>query len=96
LNYQWQFNGNNISGATNTSLALTNVQTTNSGNYTAVISNSIGSTVSSIGILSVLTMPDVMLSRLCIPVIGLPTGWAKISSGRFGVQNFLFARPYIL
>ncbi len=39
LSYQWQFNGNNISGATSTSLSITNVQATNVGAYTVIVSN---------------------------------------------------------
>jgi hypothetical protein len=42
LNYQWQFNGTNLAGATNSSLALTNIQLTDEGNYSATISNSFG------------------------------------------------------
>lgn len=44
VRYQWQFNGTNISGATNSSLSLTNVHTTSEGSYGAVISNGAGST----------------------------------------------------
>jgi len=36
--YQWQFNGANIAGQTNTSLTIFPVQTTNGGNYTVVVS----------------------------------------------------------
>jgi len=39
LSYQWQFNGTNISGATSTSLTITNVQTNNFGSYTVIVSN---------------------------------------------------------
>ena len=42
LSYQWQFAGTNIEGATNPSLALTNVQTGNSGSYSVVVSNDYG------------------------------------------------------
>jgi concanavalin A-like lectin/glucanase superfamily protein/Ig-like domain-containing protein len=37
--YQWRFSGTNLSGATTTSLALTNVQAANAGSYTIVASN---------------------------------------------------------
>ena len=40
LSYQWQFNGTTISGATNTNLTLNNVQPTNAGSYTVVVTNS--------------------------------------------------------
>ena len=41
--YQWRENHTNISGATNSTLVLTNVSTTASGSYDVVISNSAGS-----------------------------------------------------
>ena len=47
LNYQWQFNGTNVDGATNSSLLLTNVQMINRGNYHMVVTNVAGSATSS-------------------------------------------------
>jgi len=45
--YQWQLNGANVAGATNSTLALTNIGTTQVGSYTVIASNSYGSTNSS-------------------------------------------------
>ena len=53
LKYQWWFNANKIAAATNTTLTLTNVQSTNTGNYTVVITNMAGSVTSSPAVLSV-------------------------------------------
>jgi hypothetical protein len=54
LNYQWYFNGTNLlGGATNTTLILTNVQTTNSGNYSAIVFNGEGSATSTNALLNV-------------------------------------------
>jgi hypothetical protein len=53
LAYQWQFNGNNFVGATNAFLTLTNVQPTNSGVYSVVVSNAFGFTTSSNAMLTV-------------------------------------------
>jgi hypothetical protein len=36
LTFQWQFNGKNIAGATQSALSITNVQLTNAGSYTIV------------------------------------------------------------
>ncbi len=44
--YKWQFNSTAIAGATNATLTLTNVQGTNSGLYTIVITNIYGSATS--------------------------------------------------
>ena len=46
--YQWLRNGGNVSGATASTLALTNVQSGVAGNYQVIISNSISSVTSSI------------------------------------------------
>jgi hypothetical protein len=46
LNYQWQFNGTNIDGATNSVLVLTNVPLNAEGAYRVVVSNVFGSITS--------------------------------------------------
>ena len=53
--YQWSFNGSAVSGATSATLTLKNVQSANGGNYTVAVSNSAGSTTSSVATLTVLT-----------------------------------------
>jgi hypothetical protein len=57
LNYQWQFNGKNIDGATKGSLTMTNLQSTNFGAYSVVVSNVSGSTNS---VTATLTLPEVV------------------------------------
>jgi hypothetical protein len=57
LNYQWRINGVSISGATNLTLQLLNVTTSNTGNYDAVLSNSNGSIASAVATLTVLNVP---------------------------------------
>jgi alpha-tubulin suppressor-like RCC1 family protein len=46
LGYQWQFNGTNLTGATASSLTVSNAQTTNIGAYTVVVSNLYGTDIS--------------------------------------------------
>jgi hypothetical protein len=45
--YQWQFNGADISGATNAAYTLSNIQSTNAGDYSVVVSNLVPSTATS-------------------------------------------------
>jgi len=44
--YQWQLNGANVAGATNATLTLSNIGTTQRGTYTAVVTNPAGSVTS--------------------------------------------------
>lgn len=53
LVYQWRCDGIAISGVTNASLVLTNLQTTNSGNYSVVVTNAGGKATSSVAFLTV-------------------------------------------
>jgi hypothetical protein len=59
LSYQWNFNGSAVSGATNSALALTSVQTTDAGTYTVVVTNSGGSITSAVATLTVLVPPGI-------------------------------------
>jgi hypothetical protein len=58
LNYQWSFNNTNLPNATNATLTLTGVQTTNAGNYSVAITNLYGATNSFPATLSVITSPQ--------------------------------------
>lgn len=55
LSYQWRRNGNDLPGATGTSLTLTNIMPPNVGNYTVVVTNASGSVTS--------TPPAVLMIR---------------------------------
>jgi len=46
--YQWQFNGTNLLGATNVSLPFAQVQLTNNGAYRLIASDSTGSATSQV------------------------------------------------
>jgi hypothetical protein len=68
LRYRWSFNGTNltnsahISGATNTTLTISNVVAGDAGNYQVVVSNSHGSATSSNATLTVLFPPGIVAS----------------------------------
>src|ERR1035437_608624 len=53
LSYQWRKGGMNVTGATSDSLTLNNVQTSQAGNYTVVITDFGGSVTSSVAVLTV-------------------------------------------
>src|ERR1039458_8625454 len=55
LNYQWQFNSQNIAGQTASSLSLTNVQFANAGGYSVSVTNAYGSVTSAVAQLTVFT-----------------------------------------
>lgn len=57
IGYFWLKNGGQISGATSTSLALTNVQDVDTANYAAVATNSFGSTTSVVAAVTVDSRP---------------------------------------
>lgn len=70
--YRWQFNGTNLtngvnfSGATNSTLIISNVATANAGVYSVIVSNTLGFTTSTGAVLSVVpvTPPGVAMSTL--------------------------------
>ena len=63
LNYQWLFNGTNIFGATTNSFSLANVQATNGGNYSVIVSNFAGSVTSSPALLTVVFTNPVIFAQ---------------------------------
>jgi hypothetical protein len=59
LSYQWQLNGINITGATSSTFAKNNVQSSDAGNYRVVVANSLGSTTSAAATLTVNIAPSI-------------------------------------
>jgi trimeric autotransporter adhesin len=63
MGYQWYFDSTDLLiGQTNSSLALTNVQSTNAGSYSVVITNCVGSTTSELAVLTVQARPYVVFT----------------------------------
>ena len=93
LTYQWQRNGINIweatnPTATNATLVLTNAQPSESGSYSALVSNLLGFTASSTGLLTVLSPGS------CLPApLGMVSWWAAEgnSADSFGPNNGVLA-----
>ena len=53
IGYQWVFGTNTFSNGNAATLTITNIQTTNAGNYTVVLTNSVGWTTSDVATLTV-------------------------------------------
>jgi hypothetical protein len=63
LSFQWLHAGVPITGATSSSLVLSNVQPAQAGNYSVLVSNPYGSVASSDALLTVLTFPPSILTQ---------------------------------
>ncbi|MBI4645292.1 MAG: immunoglobulin domain-containing protein [Bacteroidia bacterium] len=70
LIYQWQYNGVDIAGATDTTYAIASVSVADAGNYTCIISNVDSTVTSNIAVLTVLSPPAITLQpvsqNLCV------------------------------
>ncbi len=58
--YQWRFNGGPLANATNRTLLLLNVATTNAGDYTVVVTNSLGAATSEVAHLTVIVLSEAL------------------------------------
>ena len=64
VTYQWMYAGNLINGATNQTLALTNVQSGQAGTYTVLVSDYCGSTLSATAVLTVTNSATSVATKL--------------------------------
>ncbi|HTL71901.1 MAG TPA: immunoglobulin domain-containing protein [bacterium] len=60
LNYQWRFNGGNLPSANSSWLRLENVQASNYGDYSVIVSNSFGAITSAVARLDVPVPPAIV------------------------------------
>lgn len=84
LNFQWRFDGTNLSGATDDTLTLLDVQTNQAGQYSVVVTNVAGSVVSSNALLTVTLPPPPEFQSISL----LPDQRAQLSL--LGVTNLPF------
>src|SRR5262249_36367405 len=89
INYQWYyFATNTLAGATNQTLTLSNAQPSQSGSYSVVASNSLGSATSAVAVLTIVaTPPNSLITYESFPynvgsLIGGQGGW--FTSASFG------------
>ncbi len=73
LSYRWSFNQTNVLGGTNAILTLPNVQATQAGNYSVVVSNPGGSVTSAVAVLTVLVPPPP--ASCTPPAAGIVAWW---------------------
>lgn len=82
LSYQWQLNGANIPNATGTSLLLSNVQISDAGSYTLVVTNVAGSATSAIAVLTVWAAPSITAQpQSRTNVAGTSAAFSTIATG---------------
>jgi hypothetical protein len=64
LSFQWRLNGTNITGATTSTLLLTNLSVTDAGQYTVMITDGFGSTIAvsaKVSVFSISLLPVVVI-----------------------------------
>jgi uncharacterized delta-60 repeat protein len=82
LTYQWSFNGTALSGATSSSLVLTNVQTPDAGAYAVAVANTYGSVNSSNANLAVYIVPVITVQpQGLILLAGNTAGFSAAATG---------------
>lgn len=84
LSYQWQVNGNNISGGTSSSYFATS-----SGNYSVIVSNNCGNSISNIIFVNVTSVPG------SVDTIAGPTSFCRFTTQTFSVAPAAGATNYV-
>jgi hypothetical protein len=89
--YQWRFEGSNISGAVSNSLSLTDVQTSDAGDYDVVVTNSNGTVTSNTATLTVNTpaipIIDEDFSGSAGDFTEVDGGTWSVSSGHYNISS---------
>ncbi len=88
FSYQWQFNGADISGATSSSLFLSNIQLADQGGYRCVVSNAFGVITSSAAILiaPALVIASQPQSQTVLALASVTFSIVAVGSGPFTYQ----------
>ncbi|MEI7733285.1 MAG: immunoglobulin domain-containing protein [Verrucomicrobiota bacterium] len=80
LSYQWRLNGGAVAQATNATLALTNVQVGNAGNYDVVVTDSYGSVTSAVAMLTLVLPPTITTQPLSLTTVATSNATFSVSA----------------
>lgn len=84
LHYQWQFDGENIGGATANTFTLTDAQQANAGSYTVVVGNSFGTATSMPAVLTVVSAQPFFYEPFAYSNVGGPVSGNEPANWTFG------------
>lgn len=87
LNYQWNFQGTNLSGATNSVLNLTSLTTNHVGEYFVLVSNGVGSLTSSVVTLALVPVAQWEANAAPYNLPALPASLTNAVALAAGVYN---------
>jgi len=101
VTYQWKKDGVNISGATNSTLNLTNVTSSDAGNYTVdIVGGSCGTFSSQVAALTVLALPTAVITTttpsICqggVATLTASGGASYLWANGLGTVNTIFVTP---
>ncbi len=88
LGYQWQLNGINISGATDSTFAIASAQLGDQGSYSVTVTNQFGAAISANVSLTVLT--PVSLTQQPVSGTNVVGSWATFSVNAAGTPPFVY------
>ena len=82
VTYQWRKDGAALTGATNATLTLSSVRSTDAGSYTVVVTNSAGSLTSDVATLTVTSAPSLQTQPISQTItVGAPATFSVVATG---------------
>jgi sugar lactone lactonase YvrE len=86
LSYQWEFRGLPLIGATNSTLALSNVTLAKSGNYALIVSNTFGAVMSSNAALTVIPPGAIIPNQWTLASAPTNFEWSSVAASADGTK----------
>jgi len=90
LSYQWLKNGTRVAWATNSFLSLSSVEFADRGSYRVIVTNVLGSVISSVADLTV-TCPQLTIEPLTLPMAGVGSEYRCTLSARGGEGPYAYS-----